>query len=225
MLPYNHLNSLRSLFPYMDDQVLTTVLTECGHNIDLAIRKLNALHLTPTREAAHSDRSTASPAPQTDALHAANGTATDSPSPASSGPRTGDEWVGLLVSEMSAARDMDDARKRGAGVLQAFEQFVGTKIKAEARKDSSSDGAALQARLTEALRENHILKKAVQIQNTKLHEAAVSREQEVAALKQSVAQYQERLRTLEMNNYSLALHLQKATSAGVLSNQRPPDVF
>lgn len=33
------------------------------------------------------------------------------------------------------------------------------------------------------------------------------------------------IRTLEMNNYSLALHLQKATSNGVLSSHRGPDVF
>lgn len=82
----------------------------------------------------------------------------------------------------------------------------------------------MQARLEDAQRENAILKRAVQIQNTRIQEAQ-AKDQEVVALKQMLAQYQERLRNLEMSNYSLALHLQTATTSQTLSSNRPPDVF
>jgi hypothetical protein len=79
-------------------------------------------------------------------------------------------------------------------------------------------------KLDDILRENVILKRAVQIQNTKLQEAS-AKDQEVAGLKQLLGQYQERLRHLELSNYSLALHLQKATDDRSQPTNRPPDVF
>jgi hypothetical protein len=81
-----------------------------------------------------------------------------------------------------------------------------------------------QARVEEVTRENTILKRAVQIQNAKLQEAA-AKDEEVAGLKQMLAQYQERLRQMELSNYSLALHLQKATNDRSQTPNRPPDVF
>jgi hypothetical protein len=85
-------------------------------------------------------------------------------------------------------------------------------------------GSGSQARAEEALRENAILKRAVQIQNAKLQEAS-AKDQELAGLKQLLGQYQERLRHLELSNYSLALHLQKATDDRSQAANRPPDVF
>jgi hypothetical protein len=76
----------------------------------------------------------------------------------------------------------------------------------------------------EVTRENTILKRAVQIQNAKLQEAS-AKDQEIAGLKQMLGQYQERLRQMELNNYSLALHLQKATNDRSQTCNRPPDVF
>ena len=65
--------------------------------------------------------------------------------------------------------------------------------------------------------------RAVQIQNAKLQERG-SHEGELQQLRVALGQCQEQVRTLEMNNYSLALHLQQATNgAGV--EHRPPDVF
>jgi hypothetical protein len=81
-----------------------------------------------------------------------------------------------------------------------------------------------QARVEEVSRENVILKRAVQIQNAKLQEAS-AKDEEIAGLKQMLGQYQERLRQMELNNYSLALHLQKATNDSFQTPNRPPDVF
>lgn len=83
---------------------------------------------------------------------------------------------------------------------------------------------AAQARLEQVTQENAILKRAVQIQNAKLQEAS-AKDEEIAGLKQMLGQYQERLRQMELNNYSLALHLQKATNDSFQTPNRPPDVF
>lgn len=80
-------------------------------------------------------------------------------------------------------------------------------------------------RLEEVVRENGILKRAVQIQNAKLQELGSNKDQEIASLKAMLGQYQERLRHLELSNYSLALHLQRATDSQSQPTNRPPDVF
>mmetsp|Transcript_8576 Transcript_8576/g.21392 ORF Transcript_8576/g.21392 Transcript_8576/m.21392 type:complete len:116 (-) Transcript_8576:408-755(-) len=115
---------------------------------------------------------------------------------------------------MAKCRDMGDARVRAAGVLQHFERFVKAQSKEEGR-----------AKLLEIQRENAILKKAVQIQNSKLNEKA-GQDQEVQQLRQMLAQYQEQVHSLELQKYSLSLHLQKAASGGTLgSSHHNPDVF
>lgn len=81
--------------------------------------------------------------------------------------------------------------------------------------------AAKVAKLQE---ENSVLKKAVQIQHRQLQERS-GQADEVAQLRQALAQYQEQIRTLEVNNYSLALHLQKATGSNPFGTPRNPDVF
>lgn len=140
------------------------------------------------------------------------------------GPQTADEWTDALVAEMAAARDLPDAKARAAKALTAFEQFVTTRVAGEQqRKAGNASGAG--GRLEEVLRENAILKRAVQIQNARMQEAG-ARDAEVAALTATVAQYQERMRSLELSNYSLALHLSKATDGSALQpGHRPPDVF
>ena len=80
-------------------------------------------------------------------------------------------------------------------------------------------------------KENQILKKAVQIQNAKLQDKA-GVEAENQQLKQMLYQaqeqvrgYQEQVHSLELNNYSLAMHLQQATNSSPLPGSRHPDVF
>ncbi|MEW5316714.1 MAG: hypothetical protein WDW38_008066 [Sanguina aurantia] len=74
-------------------------------------------------------------------------------------------------------------------------------------------------------KENLILKRAVQIQNSKLQERAAT-EAEMLQLRHMTAAFQEQVKQLELSNYSLALHLQKATTSSYGSTQhRNPDVF
>lgn len=56
-----------------------------------------------------------------------------------------------------------------------------------------------------------------------LQEEHASHETEKSSLQQTVLQYEERLRTAEMNNYALSMHLRQAAStSGSLG--RNPDV-
>ncbi len=59
-------------------------------------------------------------------------------------------------------------------------------------------------------------------------ETAGARDAEVAALRGALAQYEARIRALELSNYSLGLHLRQATGAAAGPdplNRRPPDVY
>jgi hypothetical protein len=142
--------------------------------------------------------------------------------PAAGAPQSGEQWVETIVQEMAAARDMGDARSRASSVLQAFEQFVSGRVRA----GGGGGGGGSESKLEEALRENHILKRAVQIQNARMQEALQAKEKEVATLQQALAQHREKLHAAELSNYSLALHLQQATNSTSLGHgRRPPDVF
>jgi uncharacterized protein YggE len=120
---------------------------------------------------------------------------------------------------MAAATDMDDARVRAAKVLQTFEHQV-QKTTSEAVK---SEHATLSAQVTELLRDNGILKRAVQIQNSRMQELA-EKDEQMVRLQQTLQQYQEKCRVLELNNYSLSLHLRQAESSP-MPQHRHPDVF
>jgi len=123
------------------------------------------------------------------------------------------------VSEMAAASDMSDARARAAHVLQQFER----QIQGQQKQSLSKELATLNAHVAELTRGNTILKKAVQIQNARLQEVA-DKDDQLAALQQTLGQYQERIRSLEISNYSLSLHLRQAGS-NPMPQHRHPDVF
>ncbi|CAN4098410.1 unnamed protein product [Withania somnifera] len=73
-------------------------------------------------------------------------------------------------------------------------------------------------------RDNAILKRAVAIQHERQKELN-DKNQEVLQLKQLIAQYQEQLRTLEVNNYSLKMHLQQAQQCNSIPGHFHPDIF
>ncbi|KAF5835697.1 hypothetical protein DUNSADRAFT_6976 [Dunaliella salina] len=239
---------LLAYFPGMDEKTVTGALLDCGNNIDAAIQRLTGLHLhsddaTVAAATASLARTPQDPSPQAPLPNQHNGHASHagpssqrplhpqspSASPAAAdddgagcgafqeepaGPQSAEQWVEFLVSEMAKCRDMGDARVRAAGVLQHFERFVKARSKEEAR-----------SKLLDTQRENTILKKAVQIQNSKLNEKA-GQDQELQQLRQIISQYQEQVHSLELQKYSLSLHLQKAAGGGTLgSSHHNPDVF
>lgn len=210
-------------------QVVVDVLGQCGDNIDAAIRKLGELRLLEEAAAQQAAQEQAQAAHQqqqqqhaaASQQHPQQQQAGPQPEAASArpGPATAAEWVETLVQEMSSAKDIGDARQRAGAVLQAFEGCV------MERAAAAGPGPSSKARTEELVRENQILKRAVQIQNGRIQEAAC-KEAQLAALQQAVAQYQERVSALERTNYSLTLHLQQFNNTTSLTpTRRPPDVF
>ena len=84
----------------------------------------------------------------------------------------------------------------------------------------------MRTRMGELARENGILKRAVAIQAQRMTEAA-NVANEAAGLRSQLAQYEAKVHSLELTNYSLAMHLRAATGGASFSmtSGRPPDVF
>ena len=139
---------------------------------------------------------------------------------------TADEWIDELISQMSAATDVSDAKQRATRLLQALEESILARKRHEHDdKHGSQNGA--EARLADMERENALLKRAVAIQNARLQELT-GKEEEVAQLHHALHSAKERIQGLEVQNYSLQMHLKAAADAqdSLLSNApRNPDIF
>ena len=60
-----------------------------------------------------------------------------------------------------------------------------------------------------------------------LQEAVQTKDSELAALRSALQQYEQKVKALELTNYSLSMHLRQATEANhsFSLGQRPPDVY
>ncbi|KAK4375463.1 hypothetical protein RND71_006140 [Anisodus tanguticus] len=133
-------------------------------------------------------------------------------------PADGAEWVELFVREMMSATSTDDARARATRVLESLAKSISAGARAEAAQKFQKEQKEM------ILRDNAILKRAVSIQHERQKEYN-DRNQEVQQLKQLIVQYQEQLRTLEANNYSLKMQLQQAQQCNSIPGRFHPDIF
>ncbi|KAL6603770.1 hypothetical protein ACP70R_044131 [Stipagrostis hirtigluma subsp. patula] len=228
------LNQLVALFPDMDPQLLERALEASGDDLDSAIKSLNELRLESAEAILSSTGFQSDNGPST-AIHPSvegivpNGsvdTAADLP-PAADNYQTntnGSEWVELFVREMTNASDMDDARARASRALEALEKSIIQRAGVESAHNLNKENMMLKEQLTVVLRENAVLKRAVAIQHERQKEFD-DRTQEVENLKQLVLQYQEQVRTLEINNYALTMHLKQAQQNSSIPGRYNPDVF
>ncbi|XP_010253231.1 PREDICTED: uncharacterized protein LOC104594581 isoform X2 [Nelumbo nucifera] len=238
---------LLRMFPSMDREVVRaeiffvlsflvveTVLNTHNHNIEDAIESLHALCLgsisakneaqnldpmviancpTGFRSAHPGNESCQISEQETENLEDNNSTCEGK------NAASGTAWIDIFVQEMMNATDLDDARGRAATILEAFERNV----VAQART-LEEEIASLRENLQSLLKDNQILKRAVAIQ----HERNLEQEEkvrEVQQLKNLISQYQEQVRTLELNNYTLKLHLQRAQESSSIPGHFHPDVF
>ncbi|KAL6996626.1 hypothetical protein U1Q18_006757 [Sarracenia purpurea var. burkii] len=139
-------------------------------------------------------------------------------------PMDGAEWVELFVREMTSATSIDDARSRATRVLESLEKSISVQAGAEATECYLKENVMLREQIEVLLRENTILRRAVTIQHERQKDYD-DRNQEVQHLKQLLSQYQEQLRTLEVNNYALTLHLHQAQQSNSIPARFNPDVF
>lgn len=212
-------------------QTLRHVLESCGDDLEEAIHSLQALkiaagqceeRLLAAKTAVDVGRATNPTFPNgttADAQAAAEGRGDAKDKQAAYAAegrneveRSANDWVEIVVGEMSKSVDMDDARKRAANLLEKFEQ------------DVLQASGVERERVRQLLEENTILKRAVTIQNQRIAEAA-EKDREINHLRQTLSQCQEQLHKAEMNQYALAMHLRQATGEGTLDHTRFPDVY
>ncbi|KAL0354816.1 UNVERIFIED_CONTAM: hypothetical protein Sradi_3928500 [Sesamum radiatum] len=215
---------LKALFPDMEIQLLEKALEESGNDLDLAIRGLHELCL---RYSEGNSDSTAEENEITGKCEMPTGgdsVPLQEPQVQRNLPLDGAEWVDLLVKEMMNATSIDDARGRAASVLESLEKSISSRASVEAAQNFHKENVMLEEQIETLLRDNIILKRAVAIQHERKKEND-ERTQEVQQLKQLVVQYQEQLRTLEVNNYALTLHLRQAQQSNSIPGRFHPDVF
>jgi len=182
--------ALKALFPSMSDETIANVLRECGEDIDGAIRRLNELQLGAGSEELHGGEEQLRDG-QTRASAQEEGVARDR--------CVSGEWVDALVGQMSQASDVEDAKRRAEGVLHG--------VLAEEGRKAREHVDCLQ-------KENALLKRAVGIQNSKIHELT-EKCKGVEELAGKLQEVKARCQALEMHNYSLQVHLKQATSSSL----------
>ncbi|KAH9715132.1 CUE domain-containing protein [Citrus sinensis] len=202
------LDRLRSLFPQLEPQLLERALEECNADLDSTIKKLNELCSRSDQERlGFKEELGTNSAAETAA-------ASDSSSDPSGFPQNGAEWVELFVKEMTSATSMDDARARASRVLEILEKSIMARASDEAAQSFQKENATLKEQIETVIRENSILKRAVAIQHERQKDYE-NRNRE----------YQEQLRTLEINNYALSMHLKQAQQSSSIPGRFHPDVF
>ncbi|KAJ0989498.1 hypothetical protein J5N97_007854 [Dioscorea zingiberensis] len=132
-------------------------------------------------------------------------------------PTDGSQWVDLFLKEMMTAADLADARARTSRVLDVLENSIMARVSSEAIQNIQKENMVLKE-------QNNILKRAVGIQHERQKEYDTMNE-ELQHLKQLVTKYQEQLRTLEVNNYALAMHLKQSQQSSSMPGHFHPDIF
>ncbi|XVE71492.1 hypothetical protein DITRI_Ditri10aG0154700 [Diplodiscus trichospermus] len=225
------IDQLIAIFPEMDKQVLERALEECGDDLGSAIKSLNELRLgSADRIAAAAANDKTGEELEGNVQLPAQGVAAngDVPTKAQTAPEVssmdGSDWVELFVTEMLNASNIDDARARASRALEVLEKSIHARAGAELAQNFHQENMMLKEQLETLIQENTILKRAVAVQHERQKECE-NQSQELQHLKQLVSQYQEQLRTLEVNNYALTMHLKQAQQSSSIPGCFNPDVF
>ncbi|KAK3011825.1 hypothetical protein RJ639_010490 [Escallonia herrerae] len=227
--PFSHeppgpIDQLRAAFPDMETQLLLRALEECGNDLESAIKSLHKLSLGYAEENSGAAPESNGNVEKGTATAAGDFASLEDPSIEDNLPVNGTEWVELFVREMTSSTSIDDARSRATKVLESLEKSICQRAGAEAAQNFHKENNMLKEQIEVVLRENTILKRAVAIQHERQKDYD-DRNQEMQHLKQLVSQYQEQLRTLEVNNYALTIHLQQAQQSNSIPGRFHPDVF
>ncbi|XP_077213814.1 uncharacterized protein LOC143848703 [Tasmannia lanceolata] len=221
---------LLRMFPSMDRELVETVLNSHNHKIEDAIESLHTPSLGDASAKSVSLNLDSMVIASANAFQDCENTLTsvkkiedlqnDNTNFETRIPIYGSPWVDIFVQEMMNASDLDDARGRATRILETFEQSV----VAHSRELGEREMASLKEHLQNLLRDNQILKRAVTIQHERNSEQE-EKVREVQQLKHVLSQYQEQVRTLEVNNYILKLHLQRAQNRSSIPGHFHPDVL
>ncbi|CAM0147984.1 unnamed protein product [Urochloa decumbens] len=201
--------------PAMRPKFIEKALEEGGNNFDLATKYLLNLHAQSAEcDAAHGYQSP-------DGMTTEDQVPTEDSVPWPENlPSSSTQWSEVLMNEMSCASNTDDAKARASKVLEFFQ----SRICAEALQNFQKENSIYKEQFEAVIRENAILKKAFAIQHERQKEQD-ERSQELQQLKQLVVQYQEKVRSLEVNNYALSMHLRQAQQGSSIPGHFNRDIF
>jgi len=201
------------MFPDFDEKLIEGLLDAHGDNIEAAIEQLHQLRLSSSNGEEQQG-------------HALQQEIATNPEGGQCGPsselsdRLSTSWLDAFLKHFYESRQPEEARVRVSRLLEEFESAVISKQRSE-----SVEMMALKTEFDKLKRDNAILSKAVAVQHSRLQELS-GKEQELQRMREMLAHYQDRLRTLELSNYSLTVHLQQATGPPFgPGNGGPPDVF
>ncbi|XP_022714809.1 uncharacterized protein LOC111274430 [Durio zibethinus] len=228
--PRSSLDHLQALFPHMDPELLERALVECGNDIDTAIKRLQELCLGAGEATGEKMcrveelGTTAEQGTLTNDGEADAAVTLQNPSAPEILPADGAEWVDLLVREMMSSTSVDEAKARASKLLEFLEKSISKRATEEAAQSFHKENIMLKEQIDVLIQENTVLKRAVAIQHERQKEYQ-DKSHELQHLKQLVSQYQEQLRTLEVNNYALTMHLRQAQQSSSIPGRFHPDVF
>lgn len=221
------LSILLRMFPSLDREVVETTLNSHGHKMDDAIKSLHAFCVggeSSIKETVSLDQDLTSDGHVVagDKITPMSESKVEEVNPCTLNfdPQNASSWVDVFVHEMMNASDWNDVRSRATQMLEAFEKSVITNSVSSYKQEVTS----LKEQLQGLLRDNQILKKAVAIQ----HERSLEQDEklkEVQHLKHVLSKYHEQVQTLERNNYTLRIHLQRAQESSSIPGRFHPDVF
>lgn len=217
----------------MDQELLERAVEVAGNDLDIAIKNLNNLHLESAGAEfnfAGSNKANAViedniwPSPEANASLIGEDGVSQNQSAACNPQISGFEWVELIVSEMSNASNMDDARARASRVLEGLEKSIVARASAEATQSFLKENVMLKEQVEKLLQENDIWKRGFKTLHGQKEEFDRC-SQELQQLKQMMSQRDEQLRKLQMENYDLKLRLMREQQSSPIPGRFHPDVF
>ncbi|KAG6530257.1 uncharacterized protein LOC122043144 [Zingiber officinale] len=224
----NPLDLLRARFPDLDIELVQRVFETSGSNLDAAIK--NLIELLSSSQGRSLDSAFVnnsvpiSPDVRLPSEDSMAGSSSGRPDATSNLPVNRSGCVELLLKELTSAADLNDAKTHASRILELFEKFVAARTSHEAFESLSKENEKWKQQVEVLLHENNILKRAVSIQH-EWQRTFDAQNEEVQQLRQMLSQCKEQIRTLEMNNYTLGVHLKVAQQSSSFPGRHHPDVF
>ncbi|KAM0891612.1 hypothetical protein ACQ4PT_026300 [Festuca glaucescens] len=228
LAPFDPLDAFHRVFPDADPRGLEACFAASGRDINAAVQAYRAQQARKRELRGFSSSPLSSNTRDAVAHHLASAAA------------DGDDerCAGVLVEQMGAATDVDDAKNRATWMLELIRNATAERAAHEAaaettrlREENASlrehaergtmktarlyeENAALRERAAAAERDGTVLKRGVLAQQRRYEEM----ERDAAAMKKKVAE-------LEMANYVLNVRLRDANGCRFQAAYRGPDVF
>lgn len=229
--PQNPLDLLRARFPELDIELVQRVFETSGSNLDTAIKNLiELLSSSQGSQGRNLDSASVNDSvpiapdvllPSEDSMAGSSSGRSDA---TSNLPVNRSGCVELLLKELTSASDLNDAKTRASRILELFEKFVTDHTSHGALESLCKENEKWKEQVEVLLHENNILKRAVSIQHERQRTFDAQNE-EVQQLRQMLSQCKEQIRTLEMNNYTLGVHLKVAQQSSSFPGRHHPDFF